>query len=166
MALQLKGQDAIDKKYLISLLYLKSDKEINGKIRSTFFYHSDTSNAQVEFIVHDEIWYHPLYSFSTYLKENDWGIDSSIIDDKKLFKERYYFEPFKIPLISKLLPPTESKILLTFSKPFGNYLLGEMLDGRVNSTNSFKTGRAIEFLFIFDANGLIKKVLYNITLYR
>jgi hypothetical protein len=165
MTLQLKCQDTIDKKYLVSLLYLKSDKEINHKIRSAFYF-SDTSNAAVDFSVHDEIWYHPLYSFSSSLRENNWGIDSSIINSKSLFKERYYFDSIKMPLISKLLPPSDSKILLTFSKPFGNFLLAEMLDGRINSTNTFKTGRAIEFLFLFDENGLIKKVLNNITVYR
>ena len=165
MTLQAKCQDAIDKKYLVALLYLKSDKEINHKIKWTFSY-LDTSKGSIEFIVNNEIWYHPLYSFSNNLKENDWGIDSSIIDDKKLFKERYYFEPIKMPLFSKLLSPSDSKISLTFSKPFGNCLIGEMLDSGANATNSFKTGRAIEFLFIFNEDGLIKKAFYNITVYR
>jgi hypothetical protein len=165
ITLQTNAQDTINRKYLVALLHLKSDTAIINRMVSTF-YPYETNRTSVEFIVHDEVWFHPLNTFRSFLEENDWGIDKSIISDKKVFEDKYYFEPHKMPLVSLLLPPTNSKLVLTFSKPVGNFLMAEMLDGRVNSTNTFKTGNAIEFLFIFDENGLIKKVFATSPVYR
>jgi hypothetical protein len=164
-AIQVKCQDSIDRKYLVSLLYLKSNKDIINKIKQTFF-NSGTSNDSIEFVIHNELWFHPLYSFNFYLKQNNWGIDTTIIENKKIFYEKYYFEPISVPLISKLLPSTNPKILLTFSRPFENCLIAEILDRRRNSTNQLKTGKAMEILFIFDENDLIKKVFTISPYYR
>ena len=107
-----------------------------------------------------------LHILNSKLRENRWGLDSLLIRDRPLFNSRYYFKTYNLPGLSRLIADTISRIVLTFSRPFENYLIAEILDSGYSSSNRSKIGNGISFLFIFDEDGSIKKALYSVSIYR
>jgi hypothetical protein len=160
------GQDCVDAKYLRSIVYLKSDTSLNKAIQKAFYYELDSTQHIKEFRLGKQIWYLPLSFFQHQLLKNNYGIDSNLIISEALFDTKYYFDSYECVDLEKLMPPSKSRIILTFSRPFERYLIAEMLDTKSGGPTRFKSGRSILLLFIFDNHGFIEKVLYKIVTYR
>lgn len=159
-------QDSINNKYLLSLIYLKTDYQINQQIKNVFPELVKKKDKVIEFKLRDEIWFLNIHLFQRQLNKQNYGLDSAIINNWRFFEKEYYFKPFRVESLKKIIRPSDSKIILTFSKPFGNYLLAEMLDSRLLSSEARKFGKSMMFLFIFNSEGLIENVLHSSTHYN
>ncbi len=163
----LEAQDTcLDRKYLMSLIYLKSSPELNSRIKSVFSHRVDTSQRFVEYNINDAISFLPLFYVLDGLTKEDAGDDSSLVYSRFDYIKKYQFTPFRNPLLKRLSIPNSSKLILTFSKPTKNYLLAEMLDSGNGSDGSFKNGKGLDFGFFFDDKGYIQKVLTAVGTYR
>lgn len=158
-------QEDLDKRYLLATIYIKSDSQINRRILETYKYAFDSTKKIADFKVEEEIWYLPLQYFDEELESDNRGVNPEWISNRNLFKSKFYFNPFRIPFLSKIVPPSKSPLQLTFSKPFDNFLIAEILDSD-HANNKNKSGKGIEFLFIFGNDGFIKEVIYTIITYR
>jgi len=126
----------------------------------------DTTQALVDVKVNDEINYLPLLYFRPELIKNNWGMDSVLVNNYDEFKRKYFFEPYKNPLLNSISSLSKSRLLLTLSKPFGNYLLGEIIDTGLGATPKNKFGKMILLLFVFNGEGVLIKVLHMVGGYR
>lgn len=162
------GQDTVDVKYQAVINFLKSDSASNNRIAKTFEYLPESESRPVKFNIGKEIWYLSLSYFQNELQKNNYGIDSMLIRYDALFKTKYEFNTFELPAVQQLVPANNSNIVLTFSKPFGNYLIAEMLWKSSNGwkRGRFPRGRFITFLFIFNNEGLVSNVLYCSGIYH
>lgn len=161
-------ENKINNKYLIALLYLKSNKEANIEIKRAFPYLVKKKEKFIEFIVREEMRFLPINFFTDKLKGKNYGIqlDQKFLDDQRLYKQQYEFPPYRNNLLNKVIAASESKIILTFSEPINNYLIVEMLDSRLNLSRKLKMGKSIQFLFIFNDEGLIEEVLNTFNHYN
>jgi hypothetical protein len=155
-----------ERSYLLATLYLKSSRVLNEEIKETFSYKFGKKDHCVDFKIKGEVWFLPLYFFADQLQANNLGVDTGLIRNREMFKAKNYFEPFKAPSLEKFLPEMNSSIYLSFSKPFGNFLIAEMLDEGFGGTNTVKMGKGIQFLFVFNNEGYIENVIFSRTTYR
>lgn len=153
------GQGSIDDKYLVSLIYLKSNKNAVSKIKKTFSYLTKKKDKCIDFNVSDQISFLPILFFGDQLEKQDIGIAFELVKDRNLYKEKFNFETYSLPYLKELIDRSDSRLILTFSKPIDNYLIAEFLDSELNISD-IKMGHALQFLFKFSEEGLIEKVLY------
>lgn len=157
----------IDSKYLTALIYLKTNNNINKEIKK-FRKHwikkeKVKSNNIEEFNISKYISYLPIPKIEGNLDEDSLKIDS------KLHREKYYFDLEENILFNKLIPKSNSKIYLLYSKPVKNYLIAEFM---INITGSeidmvtHKDGPAMHLLFIFDENNIVKNVYISRSYYH
>lgn len=67
----------------------------------------------------------------------------------------------EIPELKKLVPNTDSKLYLIFSKPIDNYLIAEFMIKTSNheiDISTLKRGPVLHLLIFFDENGLVEEV--------
>lgn len=159
------GQDSINNKYLLAIIYLKTNGEINKDIKKAFPYIGNKRDRFVDFNMNNEVWFLPIYFFDNQLNRNSYGIDTAMIRNRSSFKEKYYFEHFQYSIFNKIMDSKNSRLLFTFSKPSDNFLLAEMIDTQLGASNELKIGPSIQFLFIFK-DGLIEKVFCTRNHYR
>lgn len=157
---------AIERKIMLAVIYLKSDKNITKEIERTYSYCLDSTQDYIDFKVNDELWFQSLYYFENKLKGNTRGLDSSLVVNKTLFDNKYSFTPYKLSFLSSIGSFSKGRILLTFSKPFGNYLLAEMLDTGYGASNKYKIGKSFNFLFVFNSQGGVEEVIRFMSYYR
>ncbi len=160
------AQDSINNKYLVSLIYLKSNKAINLEIKKTFPHAVKKREQYIEFNLREEIMFLPIYFFENQLIKKNFRIEKEFITTRSLYNKRYGFSSYQYPLFGKLLEKSDSKIVLTFSEPIEDYLVAEMLDARLNLGSAIKMGPAIQFLFKFNDAGLIEDVLIASCVYN
>jgi len=146
------------------LNYLHSDSTIIAKMKVLYrkTNHLDKKSKHVEFNIIDKIQFFSLSMFKygdTFLQPFELGIDQKLIDSSKLYREKFYFEPFESPFLKKISYPNNSHLFLTFSKPVENYVIVELCNIK-NYPNSIRRfGLAMSILFIFDSTGFIQKTL-------
>jgi hypothetical protein len=154
---------SLDEKYLIALLYLKTNKNINKEIKKNFkksikFTKKEkiidfNLSSKIEFIPIN--WFEEVYIKDSLQRETIINIDS--------FNIKYKFITYENKVVPRLFNnDNNNSLYLTFSKPVKNILLGELkvnYDKKINNSG-LKIGRAMQFLFIFDNTGCIKKVLH------
>jgi hypothetical protein len=158
---------SINSKYLTSLIYLKTNSEINQQIKK--FQENWLKKEKlgkyenVDFNISKYITYLPIPYIEVALNDNYLQIDN------KSHREKYYFDLEEIEIFKDLIPNRQSKIYLLFSKPFDNYLVAEFV---INSTNieidmvDHKKGPAMHLLFIFDEMGIVKRVYTSYSYYN
>ena len=168
--LNINAQESLDEKYLVALIYLKSDIDINSEIKKTFqnWQTSLQKEKYVNFNISKRIEFLSLLWFEKELKTGLYNVDSTHYTNLDIYYEKNYFSFFCNDRISKLVSSQEkkNKLYLTFSKPVDNFLLAEIC---VNYYPEYsdkhgsgkKMGNAIQFLFIFNENGLIENVLHK-----
>jgi len=158
------AQKNLDSKYLTALIYLKTNSEINQKIkdyREHWLKNKKSKNNIESFNISKYISYLSIPN----IKEE---LDIFKIDSKK-HREKYYFDIEENILFNELLPNINSKIYLLFSKPIDNYLIAEFM---INSSNNeidmvtHKTGPAMHLLFVFGENNIVKDVYVSYSYYN
>ncbi len=150
-----QNENQIEPKYLSALLYLRTNTEINEKIKETFYKNPNKAPDYINFNLSNRI---------TFLK-----IDLVEYDDErynpKTFKESYFFEPYLSKELRGLVESDESDFFLTFSKPVDNILMSELTTFNPEVL-SIKMGLAMPILFIFDEYNKVEMVITNVITYN
>ena len=156
-------------KYLMILNYLHTDSITKADIKSLFITSRSkkySNNMNAEFNITNKIEFINIGGFRDSLKSSELGIGQDLIDDHKLYKEKYYFERFESPFLKRLSTNSTGSLYLSFSKPVGNYVTVVLGDRSPESTNVRHFGIAKTFLFIFDSSGFINRVLTHAAAYN
>ncbi len=164
-SLACKAQDCIDSKLLTALVYIKYNPDINEKIKKTFPYLIKKKENWIDFKINEELSFIPIYFFSYKLNEETVRLSKELLTDRKKYKDQYFFNSYKINILSNFSKTKNSKIILTLSKPVNNFLIVEFLDAEAN-IGSIKMGPALQLLFIFDPSGLINDVFTASPIYN
>lgn len=105
-----------------------------------------------------------LSPYISYLPFPDINLDLTKLKlmDKQQHREKYHFDLERNTLFNELIPNTaHSKMYLLFSKPINNYLIAEFIikttDNEIDLVK-FKTGPAMQLLFIFNENDIVAEV--------
>ncbi len=162
LSLKLNAQKLLDDKYLIAIIYLRTNEAANEQMKQTFQKLARKKSRYVDFNIHDQITFLEIWPFQSQLLEQGLGIDKGLVSNENLYRSKYRFKPYTNELLASLMKKPESKLFLTFSKPVDDFLLAEMTTFYPN----IKMGKAMQFLFKFNSNGLIEKVLYSTLQYN
>lgn len=160
----LSQESATDTKYLKALIYLKTNTSINEKLqvfqKKWIKKNNSRKKCFVEFNLAQDVDFMPIFDFRNKIDYSKCDLDKELIEDMYLYKEKYFFESFKIPLFRELVSENSSRLYLTFSKPVGNYLIAEF---KVRDKNYkydmpvLKNGPALHLLIFFN-DGAISDV--------
>ena len=149
----------INTKYLSALLYLKTNNNINEEIRKFKKQWSKKEKSKKN-TIEDFI----LLPYISYLPFPDINLDLKKLKlkDKQQHREKYHFDLERNTLFNELIPNTsDSKVCLLFSKPVDNYLIAEFIIKTTDDESDlvkFKTGPAMQLLFIFNENDIVTEV--------
>lgn len=162
-----------DKIYLSSLLYLKTNEEVNSKIKAFakkwLKKEKIPKDKIIEFNLSNDISFLTIFDFKDKIDYSVSKIDEDLVENIGLYNKEYFFEPFEYPLFKKIIPRNSSKLFLIFSKPTDNYLLAEFLIKDVNNDNQFlktKQGPSLQLLFVFDEENTIIQFYTSGTYYN
>jgi hypothetical protein len=147
------------------LNYFHTNAEVNEKIKHFFPTLIKKKDRYIEFKVSDRIDFHSIRHFYEQLKSKNLGISQDLLDPSYFYK-RYYFTSFNSVFLKKLLILNDSKLFLTFSKPFDKYLIVELGNFDPMLNRRVKFGKAMQVLFKFDSVGLVEDVLYSGVAYN
>lgn len=166
-------EQKVSPKYLTTLIYLKTDKEINQKIRNFnnkwLKKQKIKKNECVDFNLSKYVSYMPIPDLNYEVDYAKYTDSDSLVDNNKSHREKYNFELQEVPEFKKLVPNTESKLYLLFSKPIDNYLIVEFMIKTSNheiDMSTLKRGPALHLLIFFDDNGLVEKVYTSGSYYN
>jgi hypothetical protein len=155
-------------KYLTVLTYIRTNTEINDKVKVFFPRDTKKKDKYVEFVVSDRIDFIGISHFKEKLKANvdKYGINEELLTDDKAYYRKYFFESFKSNFLKKITERNSSKLLLTFSKPVENYLVVELGNFDPETNQKVKYGKGMLMFFTFHASGVIGEVLYSGAAYN
>ena len=95
----------------------------------------------------------------------DWhGVNT--LDSRGGFKSQYYFDPVKTDYLGYLIPCDQEKLILNFSKVYGNILVAEIANFRMNEYKGVKFGRGYRIIFLFDKRGTISQTYEKTFIYN
>jgi hypothetical protein len=144
-------QDDIDGKYLMALLYLKTNEDINKEIKTYIQTNSKKKEKFINFKVSSRIEYIRFNYFDDILKNKEFGIDSTLFEDHLLFDSAFTFPPYEVSGLDDIIDSKNSKVILYFSKPMDNLLVAEIRHENSNF-GKYKMGNVVILLFIFKGN--------------
>lgn len=154
-----------ENKFLTTLLYLKTNKEINNTIRNYFKRDLKKTKFRKDdfllFNVSETIYYQPIIDFKDKFDNVKYDLEKERIEDRSAYKEKYNFETFKSSLLGKVMPKTASPLCLSFSKPTERYLLAEFSANNFcsgDSETNVRRGTFLHLLILFDDDGAIEKI--------
>lgn len=160
-------QDCSESKYLAALLAIRTSLEINEEIKRVFPRATRKRDEYVDFLVSENVEYLALYDFFGD-KAKSFIIDSLGLESSGRggsYDRKNQFESYRIPCLGRLMPPSESVLILTFSEPKDDYVIAEFLDARYNKS-IIKMGQSLQILFLFDDKGLVRDVKFSARLYN
>lgn len=146
----------INSKYLVSIIHLQSDKELNKKIKKTFKKET-RKNKSINFQISEKIEFLDPEVFDQELKKD--GFSFSIMD--QAIKNKNEINHFRKVLSSE---KGKDEIFIHFSKPLENLLIVE-LSNKDFGDQRIKLGKSLRILFLFNEKGFIKKV-YTKTIFN
>lgn len=154
-----------ESKFLITLLYLKTNKDINNTIRNYFKRDLKKTKFRKDdfllFNVSETIYYQPIIDFKDKVDYAKYDLEKEIIEDRSAYKEKYDFETFESSLLKKVMSKTTSPLCLSFSKPTDNYLLAEFSANNFcsgDTETNVRRGTFLHLLIFFDDDGAIEKI--------
>lgn len=152
-------------KYQAALSYLRCDRKVSEKIKQFFPKQTLKAEEYVELNISNRIDFLSITPFKTKLLERDYFTEKELLkNDSSSYHRKYFFESYESDFLEKLIEPNNSKLYLTFSRPFGNYLIVEIGDLRSKDTK-YRFGKGMHIFFRFDALGLIGDVIYAGSIY-
>lgn len=153
--------DTLDSKYLVALIYLKTNEKAKSAIKRSFRYLIKKREKCINFNVSNQVDYLGIWYFYGQLKQNNYGIPEEFIENSSLYDEKYKFDSYQNNSLGKLINKPDTRLYLTFSKPVKNHLVAEILDKEVSKSKKYKLGASVQFLFKFNKDGLIEDVIYS-----
>ena len=163
-----KSQFPEECRYLSVLTYLRTNTGINTSIKSQFFkgQKNHKKDKFVHFQINDSVTFLNIYDFLDQLYLKEIGISQDLISNPQLYKDKYYFKPYKSEFLSKIDEDSTSFIYLTFSKPIDNYIIVEFGNMNPKLYGVKQWGLGLSILFKFNSLGLIEDKLYYGAAYR
>jgi hypothetical protein len=160
------SQSSDECKYSMTIAYLRTNIQINERIKLFFRKEVSKKDKYVDFNLSDRIDFFPISYFQEQLNTKDYGIDKELINDSKMYYDRYYFKSFSSEFLSKIKSPNESKLFLTFSKPVGDHLVVELRNYNPALDGNRKFGKAMLIFIRFGSDGIIEDALFSGATYN
>lgn len=164
---ELKGQECPGCYFSAATLVVQNDAELQRKIKTLFPKLTHRKKA-IEFRVDSRIEYIQLYNAFEGSKEQD-VIDSLTLKPSAISASRYdetqRFESYHNPELKRLSPSPGADLILRFSQCKSNYVVAELLDGRINYGRT-RYGKVLHILFVFNDKGFVKKVITSSYTYN
>lgn len=154
------SQSSDDCKYSMTITYLRTNIQINERIKHLFPKAVNKKDTYVDFNLSDRIDFLQISYFQEQLSMKDYGIDKELIKDSKMYYDKYYFKSFSSEFLNKIKSPNESKLFLTFSKPVGDHLVVELRNYNPALDESGKLGKAMLIFIRFGSDGTIEDALF------
>ena len=147
-------------KYQTVLLYIRCNKKINEEIKTAFPKLTSKKEKYVELNIFPRVDFLGINPFKNELQGKEYFVKKELfgMDSSSYFK-KFYFESYESDFLKKLVEPNDSKLYLTFSKSFENFLVVEIGDLRSKTTN-YRFGSGMRIFFRFNSLGTIESVLY------
>lgn len=155
-------------KYLIVLTYIRTNTDINDKIKVFFPRTVRKKDKYVEFNLSDRVDFIGISHFKERIQADTirYGITQELLNDNKAYIKKYFFESFRSDFLKKIAERNSSRLFLTFSKPVDNYLVAELGDFNPEINQKVKYGKGMLMFFKFDTSGIIEEVLYSGSAYN
>lgn len=162
------GYSQVDNKYLVSVIYLNTQTDITERVNDFFVKDIPKKSMGIPFYIEDSLSFVDIEPFKEAIIDNDSinGFDFKTIGLRGAFRSEYYFDPIKTDFLGELMPFDGSKLILTFSKVYGNVLIAEITNFKINKLKGVRFGRGYRILFLFDEKGMVtttyeKTFIYN-----
>ena len=147
-------------KYQAALSYLRCNKKINERIKTFFPKLASKKEKYVELNIFSRVDFLSINPFKNELLGREYFDKKELLGtDSMSYFKKYFFESYESDFLKKLIEPNGSKLYLTFSKSFGDYLVVEIGDLRSKTTN-YRFGEGMHIFFRFNSLGLIEDVIY------
>jgi len=161
-----KAQSDHECKYLSVITYLRTNVEINDRIKMFFPGIVKKKEKFIEFNLYDLIGFLGIVGMQKQILEKGFLFDGDSLNAVS-FSKKYFFMPIKSEFLTGLKWENNSaKLFLSFSKPVGNYLMVELTDFDPELTGGRKFGNAMQFFFKFSSSGVIEDKLYAGSAYN
>jgi hypothetical protein len=160
------AQSQDDCKYLAVLTYLRTNKDVNSKIKSVFPKLTKRRTAFVDFNLSSRVDFLGIGVFANKLDSSVHGVSPDSAQNEKQYYEKYFFESYTSDYLEKLIFGSDAKLFLTFSRPVDDYLVAEIgnFDPKVN--RKVKMGLGLKMFFKFGSDGSIQHTLYGVSAYN
>jgi hypothetical protein len=161
------AQSSDECKYLSVLTYMRTNSKFNKQLKEHLSLKKiEKKQIYFEFNINPVIEFLDILEFKDKLNYDSLSIDKTTFMNDRLFYEKNHFDTFESVFLGQIIEKNSSKYYLTFSKPFGNLLIVEMLnfENRINRVRRFGSG--VKILIHFNNNGLIGGVYFNTVMYN
>ena len=162
-----EGQGCSGCYFSAATLALQNNPELQHKIK-ILFPKLTHRKKRVEFRVDTRIEYIPLYNAFEDSKEIAL-IDSLTHKATNMSASEYdeieRFESYNNPALERLSPKPDADLTLRFSQCEANYIVAELLDGRMNFGRT-RNGKVLHVLFVFNEEGFVKKIVTSSYTYN
>lgn len=165
----LEGQNCSSGEFAIATLTVQNNEELNQKIRE-LFPKLTHRKRKIKFKVDTRIEYIPLYNaFENISKKEQILLDSlnniSSPTGRSNYDSVQRFDSYYINELSLLSPEPSANLTLRFSNCRPEYIVAEVLDGRLNF-GRVRYGPVLHILFILDKDGFVDDIIYSSYTYN
>jgi hypothetical protein len=162
------SQTGSDCKYLSVLTYIRTNTDINKRIKTFFPWAAKKKEKYVEFNLSDRVDFIGISYFREKIMSDTlkYRISEKLLTSDKEYYNRYFFESFKSEFLRNIVERNSSSLFLTFSKPIDNYLVVELGNFDPGINQKVKYGKGMQMFFLFDESGVITSVLYSGAAYN
>ena len=154
-------------KNLVSVIYLNSQEDLISRVKDFFRREVPKKSKVIPFWIDDRLFFIDMEPFNEVISNNPKVIDWPEIDSlqsRKWFKGKFYFEPESTNFLGNLIAPSSEKLILNFSKSYGNVLIAEITDFKMGK--EMKLGKGYRIMFIFNEHGLVNKTYEKTFVYN
>lgn len=153
-----KSQSGDECKYLTILTYLRTNSQVNEKIKMVFPGYFKKKEKYIEFNLSATITFVGILDFGDRLKK--YASSDSLLNDRNKYYNKYIFYPFKSDFLKNIMEQNDSKLFLTLSKPLNDFLLVEITSFNPELYGGRKFGKGIDIFFKFNAMGIVESAEY------
>ncbi|MEL6969940.1 MAG: hypothetical protein AAFO02_07200 [Bacteroidota bacterium] len=162
----INGQDfCFGEEHFKSVLYLNNSVVVQDKLIQTFSHLQRRKKDPVSYTIATEFELIPIYFFHYMLEDGDVTVDKRLILNQDLYQQEYSARVVENDILPRSETLLDAKVTLVLSPLIENFLVAEFLETEAN-IGPYKSGRALQVLFIFDEQKDIQKVLYASPLYN
>lgn len=167
-AISVSSQTGDKCKYLTVLTYIRTNTDINKKIKTFFPWAAKKKEKYVEFNLSDRVDFIGISYFKEKIMADTvrYGISEKLLAVDTEYYNKYSFESFRSEFLKKISERNSSSLFLTFSKTIDNYLVVELGNFDPEINQKVKYGKGMQMFFTFDESGVITNVLYSGAAYN
>jgi hypothetical protein len=147
----------IDNRYLVSVIYLNTNKRVADRVNRFFDKEVSKRSKSISFYIDDSVRFIDVRPFIELVKKETLGTEHLLEAENK-------FSPVKTDFLGQLIPAGEEKLMLIFSKIYGNMLAAEVTTS--DPSEKIKFGKGYRILFVFDDRGIVSKTYEQGFLYN